>query len=450
MNDDTFDQDQHESSMYEHLRDDDAMSQPEDVRDEIEVLQAVVEAEPGSAAFPRLAEAYRRDGQVERAVAIARAGLALAPERMGGRVALALALMDRGENTQAIQELSCIMENVPEVLSDISETAVTPAVETIETLMDDDAASDDESADTSEEESDASVGDEFPVLVEAPAETSIEAAPEPAPEAQDHVTDATDDDVSETEHRLYAVPLASPSAVLPELDEQRSEVASDSELREDEIDEAFAQAEPDVVVTPNQVAQAAILDTVEHVDAVEEVDEPEEVEEPAATHPAAAPVDFGEEYRASERPVFATETMANLLEGQGDTEAADRIRASLSVSSSIDSSGSSAMSSQAEYELEAVGQTSIEHEVTPLVPFAGSDELVLDEAPSHMDEEAAVACSDEEFDAAPEISHLPVEAASVDDALSGESQATQSRAARNDRIIGRLETWLANIRREVA
>lgn len=422
MSDDTLDQDQHESSMYAQLRDDDAMSQPEDARDEFEALQADVEAEPGSPAFPRLAEAYRRDGQVERAVAIARAGLDRAPERMGGRVALALALLDQGENAQAIQELSYIMENVPEVPVDSAAPARAAAVEAIEVM-------------------DAVVsGDELPTLVEASTEASIE----PEPEPQDHTAD-----VSETEHRLYAIPLASPSAALPQLDEQRAEVASDSELRADEIDEAFAQAEPDVVVTPNQVAQEAILGTAGYVDTVEEV------EEPAAAYQASAAVDFGEEYRASERPVFATETMANLLEGQGDTEAADRIRASFSMSSQAEyedefDAGVGGPSADMVSELETEAQTSIEHEMTPLVPFAASDELALDEASPQEDEEAAAAWPEEEFDVAPEISHLPVQAAPVDDALSEESQVTQSRAARNDRIIGRLETWLANIRKEVA
>jgi len=36
-------------------------------------------------------------------------------------------------------------------------------------------------------------------------------------------------------------------------------------------------------------------------------------------------------YRASEHPVFATETMASLLEGQGDVAGADEVRASMEV-----------------------------------------------------------------------------------------------------------------------
>ena len=54
-----------------------------------ERLVREVEADPGCASFPRLAEAYRRDGQADRASMIAEAGLALAPERLVGRVVLA-------------------------------------------------------------------------------------------------------------------------------------------------------------------------------------------------------------------------------------------------------------------------------------------------------------------------------------------------------------------------
>ena len=92
-----------------------------------ERLVREVEADPGCASFPRLAEAYRRDGQADRARIIAEAGLALAPERLVGRVVLALAQLDVGEVVDAIDGLATILEDVPAVRN---EAAVASAMET--------------------------------------------------------------------------------------------------------------------------------------------------------------------------------------------------------------------------------------------------------------------------------------------------------------------------------
>ena len=82
---------------------------------EFERLKQEIEENPGSAAFPRLAEAYRRAGQVEQAWETAQAGLSAAPERLGGNVALALAMIDRGEIALASRELQKIFQDVPDV-----------------------------------------------------------------------------------------------------------------------------------------------------------------------------------------------------------------------------------------------------------------------------------------------------------------------------------------------
>jgi hypothetical protein len=87
-----------------------------------------VEQDPGSPDFPVLAESYRRGGQPERARTLAQNGLAVAPERLAGRVALGLALIDLGEISESIQELECILENVPELPSDLDSPRVEAAV----------------------------------------------------------------------------------------------------------------------------------------------------------------------------------------------------------------------------------------------------------------------------------------------------------------------------------
>jgi len=184
---------------------------------EFERLKQEIEENPGSAAFPRLAEAYRRAGQVEQAWETAQAGLSAAPERLGGNVALALAMIDRGEIALASRELQKIFQDVPDV----------PQV---------------------------------------------------------------------------PQPLASPSEALPRFEnDAASAVAEAGELRSEEIDEAFAVAETqrDEMVSANTLAAAALR-------AIEDDN----------GHP-------------SQHPVFATVTMADLLEEQGDVDGAQRVRVAI-------------------------------------------------------------------------------------------------------------------------
>ena len=77
---------------------------------ERERLRARVKRDPGCADFPALAEAERRAGRPEEAQRVAEAGLRAAPERLAGRVALGLALLDQGEVAAARRELAGVLD----------------------------------------------------------------------------------------------------------------------------------------------------------------------------------------------------------------------------------------------------------------------------------------------------------------------------------------------------
>jgi hypothetical protein len=183
----------------------------------LQLLLAELESDPGAAVFPNLAEAYRRVGQAERAREIASRGLDGAPERMAGRVALGLALLDVDEADQAREVLSAIFEDVPQLMAMLEQGDL-------------------QQKDVQEE-------------------IREEAGPEP--------------------------------------------------LGDDEISLAIdgAEARPDEMIDVNEVAAAALRE--------ERLDEPE--------------VGFA----PSDHPAFATATMANLLENQGDIHNAESIRSTL-------------------------------------------------------------------------------------------------------------------------
>ncbi|MGH0030000.1 MAG: hypothetical protein ACQGVC_09430 [Myxococcota bacterium] len=68
-------------------------------------LEASVEADPGAHAFPALAELHRRGGRLQEAERVAREGLARKPERVEGRLVLALVLLDQGRDADARDQL---------------------------------------------------------------------------------------------------------------------------------------------------------------------------------------------------------------------------------------------------------------------------------------------------------------------------------------------------------
>lgn len=324
---------------------------------EFERLAQEIEENPGSPSFPRLAEAYRRAGHVERAESIAKGGLAEAPERMGGRVALALAMIDKGEITMASKELASILENVPELPSDST------AAESVS-----------------------------------------------------------------LEHRLYSTPLAIPSEALPQFDEDRGNNASEDALRQEEIDHAFesARTDADQMISANQLAESAMLDVSDDVDSDDAC--PDVITTDTAGNDDVATCDHGEGYSASDRKVFATETMANLLEGQGDLEGAERVRASMPDEGPDEAED---VESATEPEADATTDPDVSADAAATAPLMDLVGAPLAESPDPVPAAA-------ELDLHPDLRselHLDPDSA---------------RDERATRIIHQLEDWLANIRRNVA
>ena len=94
-----------------------------DLTPETARLRARVGGDPGCAEFPALAEAERRAGRLEEALEVAEKGLRATPDRLAGRVALGLILLDLGKPEAARGELAKIFENMPspsEAATDVS------------------------------------------------------------------------------------------------------------------------------------------------------------------------------------------------------------------------------------------------------------------------------------------------------------------------------------------
>jgi len=72
--------------------------------------------DPSSRVFAPLAEAYRKAGLTDEAIRVAREGLEYHPRFMSGRVALARALFDKKLYSDVIDELSSIVQDVPDNL----------------------------------------------------------------------------------------------------------------------------------------------------------------------------------------------------------------------------------------------------------------------------------------------------------------------------------------------
>lgn len=72
--------------------------------------------DPTSRVFAPLAEAYRKAGLVDEAIEIAREGLRVHPGFVGGRVALARCLFDKGQFSEVISELTAVVRDVPDNL----------------------------------------------------------------------------------------------------------------------------------------------------------------------------------------------------------------------------------------------------------------------------------------------------------------------------------------------
>ena len=98
---------------------------------DVDRLEAQVALDPGCADYPALAEVLRRRGEVERALGVAQAGVAAAPDRLAGRVALGLALWDAGLESEARQALIRVLEPAlaPHRVGEIDEPAAEQGIE---------------------------------------------------------------------------------------------------------------------------------------------------------------------------------------------------------------------------------------------------------------------------------------------------------------------------------
>ena len=83
----------------------------------IDELRRRVKQDPASLAFAQLAEEYRRLGEFEEAVHVARAGLAMHPTYFSARVTLGRALLQLARLGDARRELEFVLKAAPEHLA---------------------------------------------------------------------------------------------------------------------------------------------------------------------------------------------------------------------------------------------------------------------------------------------------------------------------------------------
>jgi tetratricopeptide (TPR) repeat protein len=74
------------------------------------------QADPKSRVFAPLAEAYRKAGLLDEAIEICRDGIRYHPSFIGGRVALARALFDKGDYEATVKELAPVVIDAPDNL----------------------------------------------------------------------------------------------------------------------------------------------------------------------------------------------------------------------------------------------------------------------------------------------------------------------------------------------
>ena len=72
--------------------------------------------DPRSRVFAPLAEAYRKAGLLDEAIEIARDGVRIHPHFVGGKVALARALFDKGNFEEVVKELEPVLLDAPDNL----------------------------------------------------------------------------------------------------------------------------------------------------------------------------------------------------------------------------------------------------------------------------------------------------------------------------------------------
>ena len=94
-------------------------------RSRIEDLRRRVQKDPTSIAFAQLAEECRRAGNLDEAVNVCRAGLALHPTYLSARVTLGRALLELNQLSEAQSELDYVLRSAPENLAALRALAET-------------------------------------------------------------------------------------------------------------------------------------------------------------------------------------------------------------------------------------------------------------------------------------------------------------------------------------
>jgi predicted Zn-dependent protease len=84
-----------------------------DLKEEIARYRELLRRDPRSRVFAPLAEACRREGRLEEALALARAGVGNHPAYAGGRLALGRVLLDMGRVPEAAEELGRAIAAAP-------------------------------------------------------------------------------------------------------------------------------------------------------------------------------------------------------------------------------------------------------------------------------------------------------------------------------------------------
>ena len=85
----------------------------------IDDLRRRVDNDPASIAFAQLAEEYRRSGEYQQAIDVARTGLDVHPGYLSARVTLARALLEIGASDEAQREFEIVLKSAPDNLAAI-------------------------------------------------------------------------------------------------------------------------------------------------------------------------------------------------------------------------------------------------------------------------------------------------------------------------------------------
>jgi hypothetical protein len=237
---------------------------------DIDALRGRVASDEGAPEFPALAEALRRAGMSEEARHIAEAGVANAPSRLAGQVALALIWMDQGQSDRAEIALRAVLDGLLE-----------------------------------------------PYRLDAEPEAMLE----PVAEAES----ALDVRGGEPERLATDVPAPSIASMHAEALEN---------FDDHEIDDAIesAESQPDQMHSANTMAER-VLDAEAPFDAVAPPDSVgvaahDDVLFGMADDDASS-IEAGDDFELTASKSFATQTMAGLLDRQGDHSGAESIRESI-------------------------------------------------------------------------------------------------------------------------